>query len=105
LNGWIGIAIDEYDVKAAGMPVKGRIGMQLDILSHPLLSKETIQDFYNHLSYAEKQKYPSIDALAKELGLRARNEKIKYRDKNEELHSSDTYYEVPVIKTIDNSGG
>lgn len=105
LNGQIGISIDENDVKAAGMPVKGRIGMQLDILSHPLLSKETIQDFYNHLSYAEKQKYPSVDVLAKELGLRARNEKIKYRDKNEELHSSDTYYEVPVIKTIDNSGG
>jgi len=54
LNGQIGISTDENDVKAAGMPVRGRLGMQLDILSHPLLSKEAIQDFYNSLSYSEK---------------------------------------------------
>ena len=32
-------------------------------------------------------------------------QKLTYKDKNETLHETDTYYEVPVIRTIDNLGG
>ena len=32
-------------------------------------------------------------------------QKITYRDKNNNVHDTDTYYEVPVIRTIENLGG
>ena len=105
IRGRYGISINENDVRAAGIPYPDRVGRQLDILSHPMMSKEDIQQFFNSLSYAEKQKYGDLNGLVRELGLMPTNQKITYRDKSEELHSSNTFYEVPVIRTIDNSGG
>lgn len=105
LNGQKGISIDTNDVRAAGIPHADRMGKQLDILSHPLISKEQLQQFFNSLSDGDKQKYKDINGVAKQLGLHAIDQTITYRDKNEELHSSDTYYEVPVIRTIENLGG
>lgn len=105
LQGRTAISIDANDVKAAGIPSTTRVGKQLDILSHPLMTRNQIQQFYNSLNYTDKQKYKDIDSLCKELGLLPVDQKITYRDKNNELHSSDTYYEVPVIRTIENLGG
>ena len=105
LQGRTGISINENDIKAAGIPSTTRIGKQLDILSHPLMTRDQIQQFFDSLSYADKQKYKTVDDLCKELGLLPVNQKITYRDKNNELHNSDTYYEVPVIRTIENLGG
>lgn len=105
IRGRYGVSINENDVKAAGIPYQDRYGRQLDILSHPLMSKEQIQQFFDSLSYKEKQKYKDINGLVRELGLLPTDQKTMYRGKDEELHSSDTYYEIPVIRTIDNSGG
>lgn len=105
IRGRYGVSVNENDVKAAGIPYQDRYGRQLDILSHPLMSKEQIQQFFDSLSYKEKQKYKDINGLVRELGLLPTDQKTMYRGKDEELHSSDTYYEIPVIRTIDNSGG
>lgn len=104
LNGQYGVSMNENDVKAAGIPHVGRVGRQLDILSHPSISKEQLESFRSSLKDS-KYKNMSIDDVARELGLRAVNQKITYRGKDEELHSTDTYYEVPVIRTVENLGG
>lgn len=104
LNGQYGVSMNQNDVKAAGIPHVGRVGRQLDILSHPSISKEQLESFRSSLKDS-KYKNMSIDDVARELGLRAVNQKITYRGKDEELHSTDTYYEVPVIRTVENLGG
>ena len=105
LQGKTGISINENDVKAAGIPSGNIMGRQLDILSHPLMSSSQIIQFFNSLSYEDRRKYKNVDGLCKELGLMPVEQKITYRDKNNNEHDTDTYYEVPVIRTIENLGG
>lgn len=104
LNGQYGITSNENDVRVAGIPHSGYVGNQLDILSHPAISKEQLEQFRSSLSGSKKYKNMSIDDIAKSLGLRAVNKKTTYRGKDEQLHTTDTYYEVPVIRTIENLG-
>ena len=105
LQGKTGISISENDVKAAGIPSGNIMGRQLDILSHPLMSSSQIKQFFNSLSDEDRRKYKRVDGLCKELGLMPVEQKITYRDKNNNVHDTDTYYEVPVIRTIENLGG
>ncbi len=105
LQGKTGISISENDVKAAGIPSGNIMGRQLDILSHPLMTSSQIKQFFNSLSDEDRRKYKSVDGLCKELGLMPVEQKITYRDKNNNVHDTDTYYEVPVIRTIENLGG
>lgn len=104
LQGQYGISSNVNDVRAAGIPHAGWAGNQLDILSHPAISKEQLEQFRSTLSNS-KYKNMSLDDIAKQLGLRPVNQKTTYRGKDEQLHDTDTYYEVPVIRTIENLGG
>lgn len=105
LNGETGVSINENDVKGSGIPHTDRMGKSLDILSHPLITKEQMVRFYNSLTDSDKKKFKSVDDVAKHLGLRPVDQKITYKDKDNNLHDTDTYYEVPVIRTIENLGG
>lgn len=104
LQGEYGISTDPTDVRVSGIPHAGYAGRQLDILKHPAITKEQLMQFVNSLQKS-KYKNMSIDDVAKHLGLKAVNKKLTYRGKDEQLHSTDTYYEVPVIRTIENLGG
>lgn len=105
LQGEYGISIDPSDVKASGIPHPGHIGRQLDILKHPAITNEQLMSFVDKLRKNEQYKNISVDDVVKTLGLKAVNKKLTYRGKDEQLHSTDTYYEVPVIRTVDNLGG
>lgn len=105
LQGETGTSTDPNDVTASGIPHPGRVGRQLDILEHPAISRQQLEQFRNSLQKSKKYRNMSIDDIAKTLGLKAVNKKLTYRGKDEELHSTDTYYEVPVIRTIENLGG
>lgn len=82
LNGQYGWSTNTNDVRAAGIPHVGAVGRQLDILSHPSISKEQLEQFRNGLKNS-KYKNMSLDDVAKELGLRAVNQKTTYRGKDE----------------------
>lgn len=101
-DGRSGIVFDENKVVAAGIPQKNRTGIQLDVMQYPAITKEQFMEFYNN---AGGSKLGTPENVAKKLGLRPTTKKLKFKDKNEVLHETDTYYEVPVIRTIDNLGG
>ena len=101
-DGRSGIVFDENKVVAAGIPQKNRTGIQLDVMQYPAITKEQFMEFYNN---AGGSRLGTPENVAKKLGLRPTSKKLKYKDKNEILHETDTYYEVPVIRTIDNLGG
>lgn len=101
-NGNRGIITNLNDVQAAGIPLKNRTGSQLDIMQYPAITKEQFDDFYTK---AGGSKLGSKTEVAKKLGLRVKDEKLTYKGKDETLHETDTYYEVPVIRTVDNLGG
>lgn len=98
-NGNYGIHLDYNDVTAAGIPYKGRAGYQLDVLAHPAITKEQFMEFYNK---AGGSKLGTPEKVAQKLGLNVKNMKLSYRGKDNVMHETDTYYEVPVIRTVDN---
>lgn len=101
-NGNSGIVTDPNRVIAAGIPNKNRTGIQLDIMQYPSITKEQFMDFYNR---SGGYRFGTPEQVAKKLGLEVHNEKLTYKDKDDTLHETDTYYNVPVIRTIDNLGG
>lgn len=98
-NGNYGIHLDYNDAVAAGIPYKGRAGIQLDVLSHPAITKEQFMEFYRK---AGGSKLGTPEKVAQKLGLNVKNAKLAYKGKDNVLHETDTYYEVPVIRTVDN---
>lgn len=93
-----GIMFDQDLVRAA------HFGDQLDILARPRITKEQFDDFYIRAKKKLGYRIGSKEDVAKTLGLGVKKETLNYKDKDDALHSTDTYYEVPVIRTIGDNG-
>lgn len=87
---------DDNNLYASIIPTE-KIGGELDILQRPIITKEQFMEFYNE---SGASKYGSPEDVAKRLGLGVHKKPLTYKGKDETLHETDTYYSVPVIKTL-----
>lgn len=94
------MSFDSNNLQASILPVGGRVGGQLDVMKHPIITKEQFKEFYNK---SGASKYGTMEDVAKKLGLGVHKKPLTYKGKDDVLHETDTYYSVPVIGTFDPS--
>lgn len=105
-NRWLhskGITLMSFgsnDVQSAILPTGGHVGGELDVMKYPVMTKEQFKEFYEK---AGGSKLGTMEDVAKKLGLGVHKKSLTYKGKDDVLHETDTYYSVPVIKTLDPS--
>lgn len=88
------------NIQSSILPTGGRVGGQLDIMKAPIITREQFKEFYDK---AGGNKLGTMEDVARKLGLGIHKKSLTYKGKDDILHETDTYYTVPIIKTLDPS--
>ena len=94
------MSFSSNNIQSSILPVGGRVGGQLDIMKAPIITREQFREFYEK---AGGTKLGTMEDVARKLGLGVHKKPLTYKGKDDILHETDTYYTVPIIKTLDPS--
>ena len=94
------MSFSSNNIQSSILPIGGRVGGQLDIMKAPIITREQFKEFYEK---AGGSKLGTMDDVAQKLGLGIHKKSLTYKGKDDVLHETDTYYTVPIIKTLDPS--
>lgn len=94
------MSFSSNNIQSSILPIGGRVGGQLDIMKAPIITKEQFKEFYEK---AGGSKLGTMEDVARKLGLGIHKKSLTYKGKDDILHETDTYYTVPIIKTLDPS--
>lgn len=94
------MSFSSNNIQSSILPIGGRIGGQLDIMKAPIITREQFKEFYEK---AGGSKLGTMEDVARKLGLGIHKKSLTYKGKDDILHETDTYYTVPIIKTLDPS--
>lgn len=94
------MSFSSNNIQSSILPTGGHVGGQLDVMKAPIITREQFKEFYEK---AGGSKLGTMDDVAKKLGLGIHNKSLTYKGKDDTLHETDTYYTVPIIKTLDPS--